>query len=750
MSAIYADVIVDINSAALDRVFTYDAAAGGYELGMRVEVPFGGRRIEGYIIGFRQETELDLARVRSITRPLESYPALTGEQIELARYMQGHCKCTLSAALRLMIPAQMRGERVRARTERRARLLATGPELDAAIESLARAPRRRELLETLRDLGGEAAVLQLPKGSSDALRKLAEAGVIELSEGEKRRAPAVYSSGLSGARPTLTPAQARALEELRAGLDAGERFLLHGVTGSGKTEVYMRLIEEVLGRGRTAILLVPEISLTPQVAEQFTLRFGDMCALLHSRLSAGERFDEWRRIRRGDARVVIGARSAVFAPVEDLGVVIIDEEHEGSYLSDKHPCYDARDIARKRCELSGALLLLGSATPSVATYMRTLPGVRPENRLTLIELPERVNRRALPEVSVVDMRRELLRGNRSIFSGELKQALDATFRAGEQAILFLNRRGYSTFVSCRSCGYVEKCQNCDVTMTYHQYDNLLRCHYCGAERPPRTVCPECGSPYIKYFGVGTQKVEEELKALFPNVGVVRMDADTTSGKDAHARLLHEFGTGDNQALIGTQMVAKGLDFPRVTLVGVIAADTSLNLPDYRAFERTFQLITQAAGRAGRADRPGRVIVQSYEPDHYAIQLAAAQDYRAFFTQESGRRRQGLYPPYTVIARLLIEGRDATQVERNARELEERMNAFLEADARMKQQVVQMRAMEAPLKLIRGLTRWQVFIKLYARGPSDEVLDFMALLEQERMKDRDGAAVTLEISPSSIL
>ena len=512
----------------------------------------------------------------------------------------------------------------------------------------------------------------------------------------------------------------------------------------------MRLIEEVLSRGRTAILLVPEISLTPQVAEQFTLRFGDLCALLHSRLSAGERFDEWRRIRRGEARVVIGARSAVFAPVEDLGVVIIDEEHEGSYLSDKHPCYDARDIARKRCELSGALLLLGSATPSVATYMRTLPGVRSENRLTLIELPERVNRRALPEVSVVDMRRELLRGNRSIFSGELKQALDATFRAGEQAILFLNRRGYSTFVSCRSCGYVEKCQNCDVTMTYHQYDNLLRCHYCGAERPPRTVCPECGSPYIKYFGVGTQKVEEELKALFPNVGVVRMDADTTSGKDAHARLLHEFGTGDNQALIGTQMVAKGLDFPRVTLVGVIAADTSLNLPDYRAFERTFQLITQAAGRAGRADRPGRVIVQSYEPDHYAIQLAAAQDYRAFFTQESGRRRQGLYPPYTVIARLLIEGRDAALVERTARELEERMNAFLEADARMKQQVVQMRAMEAPLKLIRGLTRWQVFIKLYARGPSDEVLNFMALLEQERMKDRDGAAVTLEISPSSIL
>ena len=748
---IYADVIVDINSAALDRVFTYELPeTGEYSLGTRVKAPFGGRTIEGYIIALKSEPGMDASKVKRVLRPLEDYAALTGEQIELAMYMRAHCKCTLSSALRLMIPAQMRGERIKVKTCRVARLLLTGPELDTVIESQARAPTRRELLETLRDMGGCARTSELPKGSSDALNKLSEAGVIEIAKDEARRAPAVYDSGRAHTRPPLTPCQQRAFDELYAALDGGGRFLLHGVTGSGKTEVYMRIIEELLSRGRTAILLVPEISLTPQMAEQFTARFGDLCALLHSRLSAGERFDEWRRIRRGEARVVIGARSAVFAPVENLGAIIIDEEHESSYLADNYPSYDAREIAQERCAINRALLLLGSATPSVSTYMRTLAGVRPENKLTLIEMAERVNRRALPEVKIIDMRKELLRGNRSIFSGELKQALDETFRAGEQAILFLNRRGYSTFVSCRNCGYVEKCDNCDVTMTYHQYDNMLRCHYCGAERRPHTICPSCGSPYIKYFGVGTQKVEEELNALFPEAGVVRMDADTTSGKDAHARLLHEFGTGDKQALIGTQMVAKGLDFPRVTLVGVIAADTSLNLPDYRAFERTFQLITQAAGRAGRADKPGRVIVQSYEPDHYAIKLAAAQDYRAFFTQEAGRRRQGLYPPFTIIARLLIEGRDKARVESTAVELEKQFQAFLDGDARMKQQIVQMRAMEAPLKLIRGLSRWQVFVKLYARGPSDGVLDFMARLESERAQDKSDVNVVLEISPASIL
>ena len=466
----------------------------------------------------------------------------------------------------------------------------------------------------------------------------------------------------------------------------------------------MRLIEKLLERGRTAILLVPEISLTPQMAQRFTERFGRNCALLHSHLSAGERFDEWRRIRRGDARVVIGARSAVFCAGQRSGRIIIDEEHEASYMADKYPSYDARDIARKRCELSGALLLLGSATPSVATYMRTLPGVKPENRLELVEMLSRANHRALPSVSIVTCAVRCCAAIARFSRRTTRRALEDTFSAGEQAILFLNRRGYSTFceLPCvRLCREVRLLRR-DANVSSVRRDAALPLLRVRSGRP-HTVCPSCGSPYIKYFGVGTQKVEEELRTLFPGVGTVRMDADTTSGKDAHARLLSEFGRGTAQALIGTQMVAKGLDFPRVTLVGVIAADTSLNLPDYRAFERTFQLITQAAGRAGRADKPGRVIVQSYEPDHYAIQLAAAQDYRAFFTQESNRRRQGLYPPFTIIARLLVEGREPAQVIETATGLERRFQEFLDGDARMKRQIVQMRAMEAPLRLIRGMT-----------------------------------------------
>lgn len=751
VGAIYADVIVDINSAVLDRVFTYSLPEGvEWKTGMRVEVPFGKRQIEGYIVALKSGTDIELSRIKQVVRPLEDYGALDEQQIELAYFMRDRFKCTLSSALRLMIPAQMRGGRVHIRTESMIRLKLVGPELDTAIATQTRAPKRREILERLRDAGGRMSTVDLPDGSSQALKKLIAAGVVERVSAEMLRIPAVFDSGISGEKPPLTREQTRALAELVPALEGGGRFLLHGVTGSGKTEVYMRFIEKLLEAGRTAILLVPEISLTPQMAERFMDRFGRSCALLHSRLSAGERYDEWRRIRRGDARVVIGARSAVFAPVSNLGAIIIDEEHESSYISDHYPAYDAREVAQKRCDMSRAILLLGSATPSVSTYMRTLSGVKPENRLELIEMRERVNHRALPEVSIVDMRQELMKGNRSIFSGELKRGLEDTFRAGEQAILFLNRRGYSTFVSCRNCGYVEKCENCDVTMTYHQYDNVLRCHYCGAERRPHSICPQCGSPYIKYFGVGTQRVEEELKKLFPDVRAVRMDADTTSGKNAHARLLHEFGTGGAQALIGTQMVAKGLDFPRVTLVGVIAADTSLNMPDYRAFERTFQLVTQAAGRAGRADRPGHVIVQSYEPDHYAIELAAAQDYRAFFAQEARRRRQGLYPPFTIIARLLVEGKDSELVSAAAHEMEDRFGKFLAAHERLRQQTVQMRAMEAPLKLIRGLTRWQVFTKLYARGPSDEVLDFMAELEEDYEGCQNGIKVTLEISPASIL
>ena len=446
----------------------------------------------------------------------------------------------------------------------------------------------------------------------------------------------------------------------------------------------------------------------------FHSRFGNQAAVLHSALSAGEKFDEWRRIRFGEAKVVIGARSAVFAPLENIGAIIVDEEHENTYQSENRPRYDAREVAWKRAADNDAVLILGSATPSIPSFMRAMPGVRPENRLTLLEMRDRVKNRPLPEVEIADMRGEFERGNHTIFSAKLVEAIKTTLDKGEQVMLFINRRGHSTFVSCRKCGYVVKCPQCDVSMTYHQTENSLRCHYCGNTMPPPKTCPQCASQYIKYFGAGTQKVAEEVQKLFPMARIARMDIDTTREKDAHLRILNRFRSGEANVLIGTQMIAKGLDFPNVTLVGVVAADMTLNLPDYRSTERTFQLLTQVAGRAGRAEKSGRVIVQTYDPDHYGIKLAAAQDYRAFYQKESAFRRTALYPPFTEILRIVYSGKDEKKVRMQAEKHEEEMNRFLDEN-NLRADVVQMRALEAPISLLRGEHRWQLFLKMYFKG-----------------------------------
>ena len=419
----------------------------------------------------------------------------------------------------------------------------------------------------------------------------------------------------------------------------------------------MQAISHALSTGGQAIVLVPEISLTPQAMQRFKSRFGNRVAVLHSRLSYGERFDEWRRIRLGMVDVVIGARSAVFAPLERVKLIVIDEEHEQSYHSDHTPRYGAAEVAAKRAELSNAALVLGSATPSIAAYRRALSG-----RYKLIALPERVNKSPLPDVRIVDMRSEFLQGNNSVFSAALTKELARCFDSGEQAILFMNRRGYSTFVSCRGCGYTLKCPDCDVSMTYHKYENVMKCHYCGRTAKIPQKCPQCGKPYLKYFGVGTQQVEEQLKEQFPGVTSLRMDYDTTQGKDAHYRILSRFISGEAQVLIGTQMIAKGLDIPNVTTVGVIAADTMLHVPDYRSAERTFQLLTQVAGRAGRGDRAGSVIVQSYTPEHAIIELAAKQDYQGFYEYEIAARRAGLFPPFSLFIRIMFTGEDEHSLE----------------------------------------------------------------------------------------
>ena len=735
----YANVIVDLSADALNRLFSYRVPEG-MELvpGQQVILPFGPRRIEGFVVSLSGECDLPPEKIKDVIAPVQDYPVVLPELMDLAHWMHGRYLCNLVDALRLMIPSEMRSGRVRIRTKRYARLVLEDAQIEAFIENNRRAARQIELIRLLQRGDQETAGL-----NPAALKGLREKGAVEIYDCEMRRRPSALKSGESAGDFELMPGQQRAVNAITQAMDAGgDRFLLNGVTGSGKTEVYIRCIRHALAKGKGAIVLVPEIALTPQMVSWFHARFGDQAAVLHSGLSAGERFDEWRRIRFGEARVVVGARSAVFAPMEDIGVIIVDEEHENTYQSEHKPRYDAREVAWRRAEENHAALVLGSATPSIASFMRAMPGVRSENRLTLLEMQQRVQGRPLPEVELVDMRGEFERGNHSVFSGKLTQALQECLEKGEQAMLFINRRGHSTFVSCRKCGYVVKCGQCDVSMTYHQAENLLKCHYCGASMPPPRSCPQCGSSYIKYFGAGTQKVAEEARRLFPDARIVRMDIDTTREKNAHEKILSRFRSGEANVLIGTQMIAKGLDFPNVTLVGVMAADMTLNLPDYRSTERTFQLITQVAGRAGRADKEGRVIVQTYDPDHYGIQLAAAQDYRAFYHKESSFRRSALYPPFTQIVRIVYSGKLEKDVQKAAERDEQALNQWLDQH-NMRADVVQLRALEAPIALLRGEHRWQLFLKMYFKGDLNAACEKMQELADAAP---NGVRADLEINP----
>lgn len=518
-----------------------------------------------------------------------------------------------------------------------------------------------------------------------------------------------------------TPEQAQALALLREEEQKeGKRpILLHGVTGSGKTEIYMQLIEHVVMEGKQAIVLVPEISLTPQIMERFISRFGKRVSVTHSRLSLGERLDQWRKARDGEISIIIGPRSALFMPFSNLGVIVMDECHESSYISDVTPKYHTREVARKLSELTGALLVMGSATPDIDSYHRAVTG-----EFLLLQLKERTKGSRLPEVFVTDMRKELEDGNRSAFGLPLQQAIRENLEKGQQTMLFLNRRGYSTFVSCRKCGGVLTCPSCNVSYTYHASDKALVCHYCGKEVPVPKTCPSCGSHYIRYFGTGTQKIEEETRRLFPEASVLRMDADTTTGKNGHARILELFGKGKADILIGTQMIAKGHDFPNVTLVGILAADLSLNLGTYQAAENCFQLITQAAGRAGRGELPGQVFIQTYQPENHAIRMAAAQDYEGFYQEEILLRQAMEYPPFSHIFSVLITG----EMEQEVILAAQRLGAFMNHYAERAGGTVVGPA-PAPLPKFRGEFRWQIF----AKGTDAERLKAFVLYTVEQTK-----------------
>ena len=513
----------------------------------------------------------------------------------------------------------------------------------------------------------------------------------------------------------LTPAQEAAVHTIER--TQKTVTLIHGVTGSGKTEIYLTLIAHALEAGKSAIFLVPEISLTPQMFAQLRARFQMSCAILHSGLSAGERFDEWERLRSGEAKIAIGARSAVFAPLEHIGVIVIDEEHDGSYSSESSPRYNTFDIAYLRAKHNGCKLVLGSATPSVETYRRAKDG-----EFELITLTERINRRPMPEVHLVDMRREVKRGNPSPFSAALRERLETCLEKGDQAILFLNRRGYSQTVICRDCGYVAKCEHCDVSLTYHSEENCLKCHYCGTKYHMLSACPQCGGVHINYVGTGTQRVERELRKLYPKARILRMDNDTTSGKEGHLKILQRFAAKEADILVGTQMVAKGHDFPNVTLVGILDADMSLHFPDYLSGERTFQLVTQVAGRSGRAENRGEVVLQTYDPDNYILRYAASYDYEGFYEHEVGMRAAMAFPPFARIVRVMVTAEEDKLALSALKAVYEKLQRVYAEES---EKFLFFNKMHAPVKRIQNKFRYQVLMRLTDGIPLPRIYEIAA-------------------------
>ncbi len=749
----FADVIVDIATEKVDRTFTYrvpEEFEGCIGVGSRVRVPFGFREKEGYVLSLKEDPEYDPGKIKEIIAPLEPYPVLLPSLIEAAREIREQTKCPLCEALRLMIPPQMRAGKVKIKTEKCFQLSFPVEEMETWLEKVKRSPRKKLILTALGDGAPHpvSEIRPLAGNWREAVQALENCGAIRSFEREVLRRPVAYGQAPAVQDPPLTPEQQEAVDEMVPAL-AGRRtdkvFLLHGVTGSGKTEVFIRLVRECVSSGKQALILVPEIVLTPQMISWFSSRFGDDMAVLHSRLTPGERFDEWRRIRSGQARIVIGARSAVFAPAGKLGLVIVDEEHESTYISDHYPQYDARAVARSRILREGGILVLASATPSIYSYAMARRG-----DYVLVEMPSRVFGRPLPEILLADMREELRRGNRGIFSKILEEELTKCVRDGNQAMLFINRRGYAPFISCRKCGEAIKCGRCDVSMTYHATDRKLHCHYCGSVREMPETCPSCSSPYIKAVGIGTQKVEEEVRRRFPGIGVLRMDVDTTSGRNAHAEILSRFRSGEAQILIGTQMIAKGLDFPSVTLVGAVLADMSLNLPDYRSPERTYQLIVQVAGRAGRGNEKGRVVIQTYKPEHYAIAQAVRQDYRAFFNEEFRRRKQDLYPPFTQMDRILVEGKEASRVFERAQRHRDEILKYLKGREEEKL-VLFVRTDAAPIQRIQDRWRAHTVLKMVDSPKCAPLIAFIAqMLREEADADAaDGMTAAFEINPLSL-
>lgn len=699
-----AEIVINRSAKRLNRTFDYSIPKELEKLvsiGSTVLVPFGksSNLEEGYVVGIKNSSGYEVKDIVEIKHNLSI------KQMQLAKWMSKRYFCNLSDCIKQMLTPGTKNKNIEKNVQdKKINVVYLKKEVDDEIEKL-KSEKQKKILQFLKtNEGCTIPEIEMFTGCSRAIVKTLEKnGYVKILEKKVERNPILNKNINKTEKLKLTDEQQNAYDEISKCINQQqyERFLLYGVTGSGKTEVYLQLIEKTLKHNKTAIVLVPEISLTPQMINRFISRFNqEEIAVLHSKLSVGERYDEWNKIKEGKAKIIIGARSAVFAPTENIGIIIIDEEHDSSYKSEAVPKYDTKEIAKKIAQENKCPLVLGSATPDLVTYYKAQKG-----RIKLLELTQRANNSKLPKVEVIDLKMELASGNRSMLSNALQQAIEENLKEKRQTILFLNRRGYSTFIMCRECGYTVKCKNCDISMTYHKTENKLKCHYCGHEEKVVTICPECHSTKIRYFGTGTQKLEAEINKMFPQASTIRMDVDTVTKKNSHEEILDNFKNKNIDILIGTQMIVKGHHFPNVTLVGVIAADSSLNIDDYRANERTFQLLTQVAGRAGRERLDGKVIIQTYNPENFSIVCAQKQNYEMFYNTEIALRKQLKYPPFCDI---ILIGFNSLS-EKEIIELSNRVYNYLKNNLD-RQAFIIFKPMPSPIDKIQNRFRWRIIIK----------------------------------------
>ncbi len=750
MEGKYANIIIDISHEKIDRPFQYmipQELKDKIGIGTCVTVPFGaGNHLrKGYVVGITDEAEYDVSKLKSITDIEEKDITVEADYIKLAAWIREQYGSTMIAALKTVLPVKQKTKNVEKKS---CRLLLPKEEAEVLLQTCIKkhqVAKARVLEELIREkelpvpfLTGKLHV------SLQTLRSLEKQEAVTIITESTYRNPVEFAQDIEvsgNERKVLSEEQNSIVQDIIADYDKGKRTtcLLHGITGSGKTEVYMTLIEEAVRRGKQAIVLIPEIALTYQTVLRFYKIFGDRVSVLNSTLSKGEKYDQCERAKKGDIDVIIGPRSALFTPFPDLGLVIIDEEHENTYKSEAMPKYHARETAVKIASMHDAIVVLGSATPSLEAYYRAGKG-----EYKLYELNTRQAGGELPAVYTVDLRQELKEGNRSILSRRLHALIGKRLENKEQCILFINRRGYAGFISCRACGHVMKCPHCDVSLSEHKNGKLV-CHYCGYEEPRVSTCPECGSKYILGFRAGTQQIEEVIHKEFPQAKVLRMDADTTKAKDSYEDILSKFANGEADILVGTQMIVKGHDFPNVTLVGILAADLSLHINDYRSGERTFQLLTQAAGRAGRGDKPGEVVIQTYDPEHYSIVHAANQDYQSFYEEEIMYRELLLYPPAAHMLAILVS---SAQEEDGMNLAKEIVNMVKEKSKKAEEQIYVIGPAPATVGRISDIYRHMVYIKCINYEALVDIKDILEeyILEKEKNKELKKESVQFDFDP----